>query len=62
MYFPEFPFLGIWTQQNAPFICLEPWLGIADSQNTNQQIIDKEGIQILKPDQQKEVDLKIEFY
>ena len=26
--FPDFPYLGIWTKKDAPFICIEPWLGI----------------------------------
>lgn len=42
--FDDFPNFGIWTKQNAPFICLEPWFGYSDIENTNQIIIDKEGI------------------
>lgn len=42
--YPGFPFLGIWAAKNADFVCIEPWCGIADSVNTNQQLPDKEGI------------------
>lgn len=42
--FPGFPFLGIWAAKNADFVCIEPWCGIADSVETNQQLPDKEGI------------------
>jgi galactose mutarotase-like enzyme len=42
--FKDFPFLGIWAKPNAPYVCIEPWLGIADSETTNQKIEDKEGI------------------
>jgi galactose mutarotase-like enzyme len=42
--FKDFPFLGIWAKPNAPYVCIEPWLGIADSETTNQNIEDKEGI------------------
>jgi galactose mutarotase-like enzyme len=42
--FGNFPYLGIWAAKNADFICIEPWCGIADSVNTNQQLVDKEGI------------------
>jgi len=45
--FSDFPYLGIWTKKDAPFICLEPWLGIADNVNSNGHISEKEGIQIL---------------
>jgi galactose mutarotase-like enzyme len=40
--------LGIWTKKDAPFICIEPWLGIADNANTSGKIEEKEGIQILE--------------
>jgi galactose mutarotase-like enzyme len=45
----EFPFLGIWSARDADFICLEPWCGIADSVNSNQQLEEKEGIERLGP-------------
>jgi galactose mutarotase-like enzyme len=41
----QFPDLGIWTKDNAPFICIEPWFGHADFVQTNQKLIDKSGIQ-----------------
>jgi len=47
--FTEFPFFGIWAAKNAPFVCLEPWCGIADSVDHDQQLIHKEGINILAP-------------
>jgi galactose mutarotase-like enzyme len=46
--FEKFPDLGIWTKINAPFICIEPWFGHADGVNTNQNLEEKAGIQILK--------------
>ncbi|WP_243472255.1 aldose 1-epimerase family protein [Winogradskyella sp. MH6] len=47
--FEGFPFLGIWAKPNAPYVCIEPWIGIADSESTNQQLKDKEGIVTLEP-------------
>ena len=44
MSFDDFSYLGIWAKPNAPYVCIEPWLGIADSETTNQKIEDKEGI------------------
>jgi galactose mutarotase-like enzyme len=41
----EFPFLGIWSAKDADFVCLEPWCGIADAVNSNQQLQSKEGIE-----------------
>ncbi len=42
--FADFPYLGIWAAKNADFICIEPWCGIADPVDSNQQLKDKEGI------------------
>lgn len=44
MNFNDFPYLGIWAKPNAPYVCIEPWLGIADTEDTNQKIEAKEGI------------------
>ena len=45
--FKDFPYLGIWTKPNAPFLCIEPWCGLADNANHNGNIFEKEGIQLL---------------
>jgi galactose mutarotase-like enzyme len=42
--FPGFPFLGLWAAPNADFVCIEPWCGIADSTDSDQQWVHKEGI------------------
>ncbi|WP_055445732.1 aldose 1-epimerase family protein [Lacinutrix mariniflava] len=44
MTFKDFNYLGIWAKPNAPYVCIEPWLGIADSENTSQNLVEKEGI------------------
>ncbi|MGA9638671.1 aldose 1-epimerase family protein [Flavobacterium sp.] len=47
--FDDFPHLGIWTMVNAPFICIEPWFGYSDTIESNGNLFEKEGIQILSP-------------
>ena len=42
--FEGFPYFGIWAAKDAPFVCLEPWCGIADNQDHNHQLKNKEGI------------------
>lgn len=45
MNFENFPYLGIWSKPNgAPFICIEPWFGVADDPNCSQNFEDKKGI------------------
>jgi galactose mutarotase-like enzyme len=42
--FQDFNYLGIWAKPAAPFVCIEPWLGIADSVDSSQNLEEKEGI------------------
>ena len=42
--YDDFPFLGIWAKPNAPFVCIEPWIGIADSVDTDRNFENKEGL------------------
>ncbi|MFY0712719.1 aldose 1-epimerase family protein [Seonamhaeicola sp. NFXS20] len=42
--YPDFNYLGIWAKPNGNYVCIEPWLGIADNENTNQNFKTKEGI------------------
>lgn len=47
--FDNFPFFGIWASKDANFVCLEPWCGISDSVNHDQQLKNKDGIITLDP-------------
>jgi galactose mutarotase-like enzyme len=47
--FKGFPYLGIWAAKGADFVCIEPWCGIADTVNADQQLPHKEGINSLFP-------------
>ena len=40
----DFPYLGIWAKPEGDYVCIEPWLGIADSETSNQKLETKEGI------------------
>ncbi|KPM48004.1 aldose 1-epimerase family protein [Jiulongibacter sediminis] len=42
--FKDFPFFGIWAAKDAPFVCLEPWCGVADDVDHDQDLKNKEGI------------------
>ena len=45
--FKGFPSLGIWTKDQAPFICIEPWFGYSDTYENSGDLFEKEGILIL---------------
>ncbi len=42
--FPDKPYFLLWHKHLAPYICLEPWAGIQDPQETDYDITKKEGI------------------
>lgn len=49
--FDDFPSLGIWTKEQAPFICIEPWFGYSDTPENSGDLFEKEGILILDANQ-----------
>ena len=42
--FAGFPYLLIWTEPPAPFLCIEPWCGFTDTPAATGDITEKEGI------------------
>ncbi|MFY9090106.1 aldose 1-epimerase family protein [Arcobacter aquimarinus] len=60
--FDDFPYLGIWSKPSgAPFLCIEPWFGVADDKNSNQKIEEKRGINSLKKDEEFSCSYSIEI-
>lgn len=49
--FEDFPSLGIWTKDQAPFVCIEPWFGYSDTADNSGDLFEKEGILVLEADQ-----------
>ncbi|MEM7571949.1 MAG: aldose 1-epimerase family protein [Bacteroidota bacterium] len=49
--FQGWPYLGIWAKTNGDFVCIEPWLGLSDSTEASGDLFEKEGIQVLAPQQ-----------
>lgn len=44
--YTDMPYVGIWSpyDKEAPFVCIEPWCGIADDISTNGNLVEKIGI------------------
>ncbi|WP_312082267.1 aldose 1-epimerase family protein [Epilithonimonas hominis] len=59
--FSNFPHFGIWAAKNADFVCLEPWQGIADLENHNQELAEKFGILKLEKNQDWIADWAVEI-
>lgn len=49
--YSELPFVGIWTPypSEAPFVCIEPWAGIADTLEATGNLEEKLGINKIIP-------------
>lgn len=47
--FNDFPYLGIWAKSKADYVCIEPWIGIADSVDSDRNLETKEGLIRLEP-------------
>lgn len=60
--YQDFPYLGIWAKPSGNYVCIEPWLGIADSETTNQKLEDKEGILNLASNETFEAAYSIEIH
>ncbi len=60
--YEDFPYLGIWAKPNGDYVCIEPWLGIADNESTNQNLKEKEGILTLMPQQTFKASYSIEIH
>lgn len=60
--FPGFPYMRIWAASGADFVCIEPWHGIADSIHSNGNILEKEGIILLHPDENFNTTYTIEVF
>lgn len=60
--FEGFPNLGIWTKKDAPFVCIEPWFGYADTADSNGDLMTKEGIQQLEVSGIFEAEFSVTIY
>jgi galactose mutarotase-like enzyme len=48
--FPDSPYLGVWTKPGgAPFICIEPWHGMADPEGFKGDFTVKPGVFLVTP-------------
>jgi galactose mutarotase-like enzyme len=60
--FNDFPNLGIWTKNKAPFLCIEPWFGYSDTLESSGLIVEKEGIVLLGENKTFEAFFEIKAY
>ena len=59
--FPDSPQLGIWTKPGAPFLCIEPWQGLAEVETSDGAIERRPGVRVLAPGEAASYRLAFEF-
>jgi galactose mutarotase-like enzyme len=57
--YPDATFLGVWTKPGAPFICIEPWKGIADEAGFAGDFSTKLGVFTLAPGASQSLTMEI---
>lgn len=58
--FPDATYLGIWTKPSAaPFVCIEPWRGIADEAGFTGDFKDKLGVFSVAPGAVQELNMRL---
>lgn len=59
----NWPYFGIWTKKDtARFVCLEPWYGIADRDDSEGELQNKTGIIKLKAEENFQCSFDISFF
>jgi galactose mutarotase-like enzyme len=59
LQFPDTPYLGLWSKPGAPFICIEPWHGMADPLGFAGDFTKKPGVFIVPPGGQREFRMEV---
>jgi galactose mutarotase-like enzyme len=59
--FPDATHLGLWTRPGAPFICIEPWRGVADPQGFDGELDRKPGIFLVPPGASEALTMHVEW-
>jgi galactose mutarotase-like enzyme len=59
LQFPDTPYLGLWSKPSAPFICIEPWHGMADPVGFTGEFTEKPGVFIVPPGAHRELRMQV---
>ncbi len=61
MDFADFPILGLWHAEGAPYLCIEPWKGLPALDGTPTDLTTKPETILLSPHEQKQFTLAIQL-
>lgn len=58
--FHDFNYLGVWAKVGAPYVCIEPWRGCADTDGKEKEFKEKEGVIALPAGDEFKISFEIE--
>lgn len=56
------PYVGIWAKSGAPYVCIEPWLGLDDAHDHDGELTHKEGVHVVQPGENLSLTLEIQLF
>lgn len=59
--FEGFNYLGVWSQEGAPFVCLEPWYNLPDFIDSTIEFEEKRDTVKLEPEKEFKISFSAEF-
>lgn len=59
--FPNYPHLALWSKPSADFICIEPWLGLPDSENESINLTQKSTYKTIEPNSDFSIAIETEI-
>lgn len=59
--YPDATHLGLWTKPGAPFLCIEPWRGVADPQDFKGELDAKPGMFLVPPGASEALTMHVEW-
>ncbi|MCP4522429.1 MAG: aldose 1-epimerase family protein [Cytophagales bacterium] len=57
--FSGWKYLAFWSQPTVPYVCIEPWLGLADFEGASGGLTEKTGIEKLEAQETHEVSFSV---
>ena len=62
--FSDFPYLGLWTkagQDDARYLCIEPWSALPDARFSPRELSEKPGVRTLAPGERAVLEYRMTF-
>lgn len=57
VWFKAYPHLALWAKPGADYVCIEPWLGLPDREDTSTALLEKDSFQHLEAGQQFQIEI-----